>query len=122
MNVTYNAQLYLGPEEKQNFPQDQIIRKIESTAESLNLKRLLIWDTHPGNLTEEIISFCHSRSIEAWLWHPVLADMNSFAVTPDRMAEVPFFKGLDKLSGVVVSWNILHIPDRYFALLNRLNI
>ncbi|MBB6480449.1 hypothetical protein [Spirochaeta isovalerica] len=118
MNMIFSAQLYLGQQEKKVFSQNQIQEKITSAAESLDLKRLLLWDTHPGILTEEIIRFCHSNSIEVWLWHPVLADMNDIPVTAETMAEIPGFTSLEKLSGI---WDKIGSGEENFLFVDPLD-
>ena len=100
VSTTFSAQLFLGAGEKELFSSALIREKIAAAKDSLNLKKLMIWDTDPGKLTEEILLFCRDNSIETYLWHPVLADMNHIEVTPETMADIPFIKGLDNLSGM----------------------
>lgn len=100
MSMEFSTQLFLGDGEKALFSPDRIGEKIARAKDSLDLKKLMVWDTHPSETTGRILRWCRDLGIETYLWHPVLADMNGIDVTRDTMAPVPFHDTLEKLSGI----------------------
>lgn len=94
------TQLFLGAEEKKTFSSADIETKIIRTQRYFDLKKLMIWDVNPSDITKRIVDFCNKKDIETYLWHPVLADMNNIEVTIENMAQIPFHRDLNSLSGM----------------------
>jgi len=84
-NLWLGSQLYIGKAEQERFSITAIQERIARAREQAQLDALAIWVEDAPEIFDQVVRFCRECGIEAYLWFPVLADVNGYRIKEEDL-------------------------------------